>query len=95
MSEHYKKEELELFRNHQMSFLGRMACQAHLNKCSKCADRLKELSEDDDLILQLRAANQIFESIINEDSARETTCHSSKKTKKTQFGTKRERNVDS
>lgn len=65
MANHYSKEDLELFRNHQMSILGRLTCQAHLKDCPDCAQLLKELSEDDDFIRQLRASAQMYETIVN------------------------------
>ncbi len=65
MANHYSKEDLELFRNHQMSILGRLTCQAHLKECPDCAQLLKELSEDDDFIRQLRASAQMYETIVN------------------------------
>ena len=65
MAPHYTKEDLELFRNHQMSILGRLTCQAHLKECPECTKLLKELSEDDDFIRQLRASAQIYESILD------------------------------
>ena len=76
MANHYTKEDLELFRNHQMSILGRLTCQAHLKDCPECARLLKELSEDDDFIRQLRASAQIYEEIIKGELANETTHHS-------------------
>ena len=76
MTNHYSKEDLELYRNHQMSILGRLTCQAHLKECPACAALLKELSEDDDLIRQLRASAQIYEAIINHEPANKTTHHS-------------------
>ena len=76
MANHYTKEDLELFRNHQMSILGRLTCQAHLKDCPECAALLEELSEDDDFIRQLRASAQIYEDILNNESANKTTHHS-------------------
>ena len=76
MANHYSKEDLELFRNHQMSILGRLTCQAHLKECSDCARLLKELSEDDDFIRQLRASARIYEAIVNREPANKTTHHS-------------------
>ena len=76
MANHYTKEDLELFRNHQMSILGRLACQAHLKECPECAALLKELSEDDDFIRQLRASAQIYEAIVNNAPANNSTQHS-------------------
>ena len=73
MAPHYTKEDLELFRNHQMSILGRLTCQAHLKECSECTKLLRELSEDDDFIRQLRASAQIYEAIITNEHSREKT----------------------
>ena len=67
MAKHYSKEELELFRNHQMSILGRLACQAHLKECSECSNLLKELFEDDVFIRQLRASALLYEEIVNNE----------------------------
>ena len=72
MVKHYTKEDLELFRNHQMSILGRFACQAHLKECPECAALLKELSEDDDFIRQLRASARLYEAFIHGKTANET-----------------------
>ena len=76
MANHYTKEDLELFRNHQMSILGRLTCQAHLKECPECAALLKELSEEDDLIRQLRASAQIYEEIVKGESSNKTAHHS-------------------
>ena len=64
MANHYTKEDLELFRNHKMSILGRLTCQAHLKECPECSKLLKELSEDDDFIRQLRICAKIYETAI-------------------------------
>ena len=61
MAKHYTKEDLDLFRNHQMSILGHLACQAHLKECPECTSLLKELIEDDDFIRQLRDSVQTYE----------------------------------
>ena len=73
MENHYTKEDLELFRNHQMSILGRLTCQAHLKECPECARLLKELSEDDDFIRQLRASAQIYESMLEDNRVTKTS----------------------
>lgn len=73
MAKHYTKEDLELFRNHQMSILGRLSCQAHLKECPECAAMLKELSEDDDFIRRLRASARIYEAILNNEPAKKTS----------------------
>lgn len=76
MANHYSKEDLELYRNHQMSILGRLTCQAHLKECSECSKLLKELSEDDDFLRQLRASAQIYGTIIGNKHEQKTTRHS-------------------
>ena len=76
MANHYTKEDLELYRNHQMSILGRLTCHAHLKECPGCARLLTELSDDDDFIRQLRASAQIYEAIVNNEPANKTTHHS-------------------
>ena len=76
MANHYSKEDLELYRNHQMSILGHLTCQAHLKECPECTALLKELSEDDDFIRQLRASAQIYEAVVNHEPANKTTHHS-------------------
>ena len=73
MANHYTKEDLELFRNHQMSILGRLACQVHLKECPECAALLKELSEDDDFIRQLRASAQIYENMLEDNRVTKTS----------------------
>lgn len=75
MAKHYTKEDLELFRNHQMSVLGRLTCQAHLKECPECAALLKELSEDDDFIRQLRASARIYEAILNSEPEEKPSSH--------------------
>ena len=77
MAKHYTKEDLELFRNHQMSVLGRLTCQAHLKECPECAALLKELSEDEDFIRQLRASARIYEAILNSDPPEKPSSHHS------------------
>ena len=58
--EHYSKEELDLYRNGEMSVLGRIACTAHLAKCPECLKKLRELEEDDRFIARLRSSVNLF-----------------------------------
>ena len=58
---HYTKEELESYRHHEMSVLGRLACSSHLKECSECAKLLKELETDDAFVSELRDSIRIFE----------------------------------
>jgi len=51
---HYTKEELECYRHHEMSVLGRINCAAHLNACDECTKLLLELEEDDTFVSELR-----------------------------------------
>ena len=39
---HYTREELELYRNGQMSVLGRIACTSHLRECAECMKIMDE-----------------------------------------------------
>jgi len=77
MAKHYTKEDLELFRNHQMSILGRLTCLAHLKDCPECAALLKELSDDDDFIRRLRASARIYEAIVNSAPEEKPSSHHS------------------
>ena len=58
---HYTKEELELYRHHEMSVLRRVACSAHLKECTACANLLKELDTDDEFVMELRDSIRIFD----------------------------------
>ncbi len=58
---HYTKEELECYRNHEMSLLGRINCSAHLKECDECTKRLNELAQDDALVEELRDSIRIYE----------------------------------
>ena len=60
---HYTKEELELYRHHEMSVLRRVACSAHLKECTACASLLKELDTDDAFVMELRDSLKIFEEV--------------------------------
>lgn len=60
MGEHYSKAELELYRNRQMSVLGRIACSAHLEGCPACAGVLKELEAEDRFLRDLRMSVKIY-----------------------------------
>ena len=75
MAKHYTKEDLELFRNRQMSVLGRLTCQAHLKECPECAALLKELSEDDDFVRRIRDSARIYEAILNSEPAEKPSSH--------------------
>ena len=60
---HYTKEELELFRNGQMSILGRLRCSAHLKACQECSKVMEELKEDDNLISEVRGSVQLYKEL--------------------------------
>lgn len=60
---HYTKEELELYRNGQMSVLGKISCLSHLKNCKICAEQLDELEQEDRLIHDLRNSVQIYREI--------------------------------
>jgi len=61
MTHHYTKEDLELYRNGQMSVLGRIACSAHLKSCQECQKKLEELKADDSFLEELRDSIHAFE----------------------------------
>ena len=60
---HFSKEELELYRNHQMSVLKRIVCAGLLYECRICAGRLKELDADDHFLDELRSSIRIFQAL--------------------------------
>ncbi len=64
---HYTKEELELYRHHEMSVLRRVACSAHLKECTVCASLLKELDRDDAFVMELRDSIRIFDEAARHD----------------------------
>ena len=65
---HYTKEELELYRNGQMSLLGRIHCTAHLKECGECAKRMAELKEEDTLLADLRSSLRIYRELSSGES---------------------------
>ena len=60
---HYTKEELELYRNKEMSVLGRINCAMHLRECPDCAKLLKELEKEDAFVTELRNSFQLFDEV--------------------------------
>ena len=71
MSGHYSKEELELYRNHQMSVLGQISCSAHLKACPACAKLLEELKAEDLFLHDLRASVKVYD-MLSKKEAHET-----------------------
>ena len=67
---HYTKEELELYRNGQMSVFNRISCSCHLRGCEKCTAVMAELKDDDRLITNLRSSIQLYQELSEENS-----CH--------------------
>ena len=63
MMKHYTKEELDLYRNKEMSVLGRLSCSAHLNSCPECSRLLEELTEDDKFISDLKESIEAHRNI--------------------------------
>ena len=57
---HYTEEELEMYRNGQMSVFGRIACASHLQNCTECAKLLEDLKENDQFIAELRSSIQQY-----------------------------------
>lgn len=64
---HYTREELELYRNGQMSVLGRISCSSHLKECDECSKLLEELQEDDRLIANLRSSVQLYQELSKDE----------------------------
>ena len=58
---HYSKEELDRYRHHGMSVLGRINCAAHLKKSDTCAARLVELEQDDQLVQEIKESLQSYD----------------------------------
>ncbi len=58
---HYTKEELDCYRHHEMSVLGRIQCASHLKECDECAKRLVELQLDDSFVNELRDSLKSYE----------------------------------
>jgi len=72
---HYTKEDLELYRNHKMSVLGRIACATHLKDCPECQRLVAELEDDDKLIKDLRNSLATF-AAIEQQITKKQTAHS-------------------
>jgi anti-sigma factor ChrR (cupin superfamily) len=64
---HYTKEDLELYRNGQMSVLGRISCSAHLQSCAECMKMMEELKADDKLVSALRNSVQQYQELSQEE----------------------------
>ncbi len=60
---HYTNEELELYRSHEMPFISRMKCAAHLKQCVECASLLKELEAEDAFVAELRESVRLFNEL--------------------------------
>ena len=67
---HYTKEELELYRHHSMSVLGRISCAAHLRDCAECQRLLEELKKDDEFISELRGSIEIFSELSKSEKSK-------------------------
>lgn len=65
---HYTKEELELYRHNESSFLQKISIKRHLKKCESCASKLKELEEEDLFIDDLRASVQLFRNLSDQET---------------------------
>lgn len=57
---HYTKEELERYRHHEMSVLGRINCSSHLKECDDCAKLLLEIEQDDSFVDELRDSLRVY-----------------------------------
>lgn len=60
---HCTREDLELYRNNQMSLLKRIACASHLKTCPECSRLLRELEEDDRLIAEIRSGVELYQKL--------------------------------
>ena len=60
---HCTREDLELYRNRQLSLLKRIACASHLKECPECARLLRELDEDDHLIAEIRSSVELYRNL--------------------------------
>ena len=67
---HYTKEDLELYRHHQLSIIGRIACAAHLKECPACTKLLGELEHEDEFVHQLRKSVRIYEEASRSGSSK-------------------------
>lgn len=67
---HYTKEELELYRHHEMSVLGRITCEAHLKECTRCAQLFDELKKDDEFLKVLRESLTVFSELSKNKQAK-------------------------
>lgn len=67
---HYTKEELELYRHHEMSVLGRISCATHLKECAQCARLFDELKKDDEFVKELRGSLAIFSELSKNEQAK-------------------------
>ena len=60
---HFTKEELELYRNNEMSFVRRISCAAHLKECPACTRLLEELEAEDVFVNELRTSLRLFDEL--------------------------------
>ena len=60
---HCTREDLELYRNRQLSLLKRIACASHLKECPECARLLRELEADDRLIAEIRSSVELYRNL--------------------------------
>ena len=67
--EHYTKEELDQYRNGEMSVLRKISCSAHLKNCPECAKLLEELNADDQLLRDLRGSVEIYQQLAPKTSS--------------------------
>ena len=65
---HYTKEELEQYRNKEMSVFGKIKCEAHLKECASCATLLAELEEDAVFVGKIRESIKRYEEATKENA---------------------------
>lgn len=61
--EHYTKAELDQYRSGGMSILRKIQCSAHLKDCPECAELLRELDADDQLLRDLRGSVEVYRQL--------------------------------
>jgi len=71
--EHYTKAELDQYRSGGMSILRKIQCSTHLKECPECAELLRELDADDQLLRDLRGSVEVYRQLAQEPQEDRTT----------------------
>jgi len=67
---HYTSEELEGYRNGDMSVSEHENCTRHLTDCQECRARFDELKEDDKLLATIRRNFARFNAVLSNREVR-------------------------